>query len=171
MEYNKEKINNLTVTFLETGEGFEDLLRELEKMCWKVIQRHPKYKAYWEDLKQEMLIKVWQCLLNKPDKLRKSVANHIPADYFFFRLRGYALQVIPTVDPSFDPKHPYLSKHNPKHPSNKNLSNAELRAKFLDRPSSGYDSLDDDVIGFAEMSTKEKRKVFSDIGENDNEED
>ena len=165
MEYNKEKINNLTVEFLETGNGFEDLLKELEKMCWKIVQRYPKYKEYWEDLKQEMLIKIWQ-KYSEVAELRKYMTNNIPADYFFSRCRGFALLAIETIDPSFDHNNPGISKFSSRHPDNKNLSDKELRDKLLDRSSSGYDSLDPDIIGFAEMSDKEKRKVFSDIGEN-----
>lgn len=169
MEYNKEKINSLTITFLETGDGFEDLLAELEKMCWKVLYRYPKYKEYWEDLRQEMLIKIWQCL-GKADNLKRLLSDNVPADFFFSRLRGYALDVIPTVDPSFDPRHPNISKYSSKHPDNKDLSDSEIRDKFLNRTSSGYDNLDDKIIGFEDMSKADKMKVFSETGE-DNEED
>jgi len=169
MEYNKEMINSLTLTFLETGDGFEDLLKELEKMCWKVVQRYPKYREYWEDLKQEMLIKIWQGF-GEVENLKKLLGDNIPGDFFFFKCKEFALYSIPTVDPSFDPKHPGISNFSPQHPDNKGLSDSELRDKLLSRKSSGYDSLDPDVIGLADMSEADKKKVFSDTGDNDAEE-
>lgn len=168
--YDKDEINAVAILYSETGADcdFECLLKVLEPMIEKILLRYPKYEEFYEDLKQEIY-----CLMIKRfsrGRFKKIFKKHIPTAYLFYVIRRYHLEVIPTVDPSFDPEHPSISKLSPYHPKNINLSDQEILHGISNRKSSGYNLYDNAILSFEELTVKEKRKIISDVKFDEDEE-
>lgn len=106
--YDKDEINSIAILYsVDPGfHNFELLLRVLSPMVDYVLMRHPEVKEHWEDLRQEVLIKIWDNLSSVPF-LRKVFTQNIPADYFFFRIRDYLKDsAIPKIKGTYDMYNP-----------------------------------------------------------------
>lgn len=88
--YNKTKINDLTREYVKAGDNriFEQLLISLRPMVWIILQtRYAKAFPYFDDMVQEILLKIWQ-FRQKPEQLNKQTVN--PSSYWFYVIRAYA---------------------------------------------------------------------------------
>ena len=88
--YDKDEINSIAILYSVDPkvQHFELLLKALTPMVTYVLLRHPEVQEHWEDMKQEVLVSIWGVYTDVL-KQRRLWKNHIPADYFFFRIRDW----------------------------------------------------------------------------------
>lgn len=86
--YDKERINELAYKYIETDDDeiFEELIRELVKLIRPLVRRYKKYREYWDDLEQELLLKLWQ-----QRKSLKDSSTHQPFQHFYRRITRYII--------------------------------------------------------------------------------
>jgi len=89
--YDKDEINSIAILYSVDPkvQYFEGLLKALTPMINYVLLRHPEVQEHWEDIRQEILIAIWDNLTG-PDKLKLIFEGNVPADYFYFRIRRWA---------------------------------------------------------------------------------
>jgi len=149
--YNKENINIATKRYVESKnyDDFEELLALLEPLIQKILLRHPKYKEHHEDLKQDVMIRLCKNFGPNRRKRKNGVdldvvfQKNIPSAYFFERIKGFVIHVIPSIDSTFQ-----IRKEN------KN----KIRTKQF-----GYNHYENDTISFCELLPTEKRKLGIDL--------
>jgi hypothetical protein len=152
--YNQDKINELAKRYVESEDDadFIKLLQALEPMIQKILLRYPKYAEHQEDLKQEVMIKIFNNFKigssnrkNKVD-LKRVFEKNIPASYFFYRIKEQILHSISKVDSGFQVK---------------KLKRGRLRKKIV-----GYDMYDEMAVGFEDLTEKEKAEFGIDAESN-----
>lgn len=86
--YDKEKINRLAYKYIETDddEVFKELIEELVYLVRTLVRRYKKHREYWDDLEQELLIKLWQQRHNLKDSSTRQ-----PFQHFYRRITYYIL--------------------------------------------------------------------------------
>ena len=59
--YDKKRINKLAYRYIEADDDkiFEELIEELVNLVRPLVRKYDKYKEYWDDLEQEIFIKLW----------------------------------------------------------------------------------------------------------------
>ena len=97
--YNKEKINELAYKYIETDddEVFKELLGELVHLIRPLVRKYKKYREYWDDLEQELLIKLWQQRKGLKDSSTKQ-----PFQHFYRRITRYTVYFIENSHRYFD---------------------------------------------------------------------
>jgi hypothetical protein len=101
--YDKDEINSIAVLYSVDPkvQHFELLLKVLTPMIEKILVKHPDVKEHWEDIKQVVLIKIWDTFTSVT-KCRKLWEHSIPATYFYFRIREYVSREKEKVKKMYD---------------------------------------------------------------------
>jgi len=101
--YDKDEINSIAILYSVDPrvQNFELLLKVLTPMINYILMRHPEVREHWEDVRQEVLIKIWDNFVS-PVKLQWIFKNSIPADYFFFRIRDWVFREAKKVSKAYD---------------------------------------------------------------------
>lgn len=101
--YDKKQVNFLFKQYVETKDDkiFEQLISACNGMIESTISKYPDFSSYFEDLKQEVRLKMWEYLRNDP-QLKKELKN--PSAYLIFRLRQFVYSLITKYAQEFDIK-------------------------------------------------------------------
>jgi len=153
--YDKEKINKLAMEFVNTGNGFNELLEVLEPMVQKILLRYPKYEEHHEDLKQTVLLKIFQ-RMNDAEKMKPRFTKNVPSDYLFFRIKDYIRTAIAGIDSRFNPRKPKERKEL--------VSKGKKKMK-----TTGYDMYDEVLVSFQDLTPKERIELGLDDVESNGE--
>ena len=97
--YDKERINELAYKYIETDddEVFEELIGELVHLVRPLVRKYKKYREYWDDLEQELLLKLWQ-----QRKSLKDSSTHQPFQHFYKRITYYIVYFTENSHKFFD---------------------------------------------------------------------
>lgn len=86
--YNKERIESLFDAYVNSGDEkiFGDLIEASSPIIDVVLKKYSKYGRHFEDIRQEVKLKMWKNLRD-PKKLSRCSIN--PTAYLFFVIRAY----------------------------------------------------------------------------------
>jgi len=92
--YDKDEINAISILYSidPTEENFDMLLKALMPLIDKILLNHLQVEEHWEDIKQEILLRLWE---NYKDvnKLKKIFEKNVPFYYFYYRIRDYCFRI------------------------------------------------------------------------------
>ena len=102
--YDKKRINELAYRYIETDDDkiFEELIEELVNLVRPLVRKYDKYKEYWDDLEQEIFIKLWE-----QRKSLKNSSTHQPFQHFYRRITRYMVYFTKDFHRFFDSANPY----------------------------------------------------------------
>jgi len=88
--YDQDEINALSILYITFGkeEDFRSLLHALIPMINKILLRFPDFSEFYDDIRQDVLLCIWKNWKNI-DKLRNSLEDTVPVNFFFFKVRGF----------------------------------------------------------------------------------
>ncbi len=94
--YSKRRIDLLFRQYVEEGkdEIFGDLMEAVDPMIDVVLKSYGGHEVHFQDLKQEVKLKMWKNQRN-PKKLGRSSAT--PSIYMFFLIRSYTARAFDKI--------------------------------------------------------------------------
>lgn len=103
MAYDKKQINLLFTQYVETkdDETFEQLIVACDGMIDAILLKCQNFSPYFEDLKQEVKLKMWTDIRKNP-KLPNYLTN--PHSYLLFRIRRFINVLLNEYAQMFDIK-------------------------------------------------------------------
>lgn len=151
MGYKKEEINRLANEFANgNDESFNNLLtNHLTEIIGIQLAKNYKGYPYWDDLKQEVLLYLWQ----KKESIRKSIkkSKMSPSNYLWGFIRSRLKEIIDKINTS---------------PSG--LTDLRRSEFDEDREATKKTKAEDiDVVGFDDLTGNEKRELGVETDEDD----
>ncbi len=91
--YKNDQLVEAYRKYCETGtqDAFNKFLAECKGLVEFILQKYPAFREYWEDIEQEVLLKIWKHL-RSPRKLLKFYDN--PLGFLYMRIWPYVYQTL-----------------------------------------------------------------------------
>lgn len=94
--YSKRKIDLLFRKYVEEGDDkiFGELMEAVDPMIDVVLKSYGGQEIYFEDLKQEVKLKMWK---NQRDPKKLGRSSTTPSVYMFFLIRSYTARAFERI--------------------------------------------------------------------------
>lgn len=99
--YDKKKIDLLFEQYVRSGDNktFEQLIETCDSMVDIVLTKYGKYSRHFQDVRQEIKLRMWKNLRN-PKKLAHNIVS--PSTYLFFVVRAYVVKIFESLMRIYD---------------------------------------------------------------------